>query len=224
MFERPLLLWLLLATPLVALPALLGVRRGKVGPGLFAAALRVLAFAALVFALSGFGIPTRTASRQVETVALIDQSRSIAPDQQQWMRAKVRELARAGGPRDQLAVLGFGRDVRMLSPMGDPRLFSMPAISADPSATDIGEALSAADSLFSPEADKRILLLSDGNQTLGDAAAEVPALVENHTRVFSAAPPVSATQRVALTHFAFDREMKGEALIGAHRAGRLEVG
>ena len=82
MFERPLLLWLLLATPLVALPALLAVRRGRVAAGLVAAALRVLAFAALVFALSGFGIPTRTASRQVETVALIDQSRWIAPDQQ----------------------------------------------------------------------------------------------------------------------------------------------
>ncbi len=55
------------------------MRRGKVWAGLGAAALRMLAFAALVFALSGFGIPTRTASRQVETVALIDQSRSIAP-------------------------------------------------------------------------------------------------------------------------------------------------
>jgi Ca-activated chloride channel family protein len=201
MFERPLLLWLLLATPLVALPALLAVRRGRVAAGLVAAALRVLAFAALVFALSGFGIPTRTASRQVETVALIDQSRSIAPDQQKWMRTNVRELARAGGPGGQLAVLGFGRDVRMLSAMGDPRLLTMPPISADPGASDIGEALTAADSLFSPEADKRILLLSDGNQTVGDAAAEIPALVENNVRIFSAAPPLSATQRVALTGF-----------------------
>ncbi len=202
MFERPLLLWLLLATPLVALPALLAVRRGKVATGLIAAVLRVSAFVALVFALSGFGIPTRAASHRVETVALIDQSRSLAPDQESWMRARVRELARAGGPGGQLAVLGFGRDVRMLSAMGDPRLLTMPQVAADAGATDIGEALTAADSLFSPEADKRILLLSDGNQTLGDAAAEIPALVENNLRVFSAAPPVSATQRVALTGFA----------------------
>jgi len=201
MFERPILLWLLLATPLIAMPALIAVRRGKVGTGVAAAALRVLAFVALVFALSGFGIPAKTASRHVETVALIDQSRSIAPDQQNWMRLKVRELARASGPRDHLAILGFGRDVRMLSPMGDPRLIAMPPISADAGATDIGEALTAADSLFSPEADKRIVLLSDGNQTVGDAASEVPALVENSVRIFSVTPPVSTTQRVALTGF-----------------------
>ncbi len=201
MFERPVMLWLLLAAPLIALPALLAVRRGRVGVGLTAATLRVLAFVALVFALSGFGIPTRTASRQVETVALMDQSRSIAPDQQNWMREKVRELARASGPNEQLAVLGFGRDVRMLSPMGDPRLVVTPALSADAGATDIGDALTAADSLFSPEADKRILLLSDGNQNVGDASGEVSALVENNVRIFSATPPISATQRVALTGF-----------------------
>lgn len=201
MFERPILLWLLLATPLIALPALMAVRHGKVAAGLSAAALRVLAFATLVFALSGFGLPTRTASRQVETVALIDQSRSIAPDQENWMRDNIRDLARASGRGAKLAVLGFGRDVRMLSPMSDPRLIAMPPIAADSGATDIGEALTAADSLFSPEADKRILLLSDGNQTAGDAAAEIPALVENKVQVFSASPPLSATQRVALTGF-----------------------
>jgi Mg-chelatase subunit ChlD/uncharacterized membrane protein len=201
MFERPILLWLLLAAPLIAMPGLIAVRPGKVWTGVAAAALRLLAFVALVFALSGLGIPTRTASRQVETVALIDQSRSIAPDQLNWMRVNVRELARASGPSDHLAILGFGRDVRMLSPMGDPRLVTMAPIAADADATDIAEALTAADSLFSPEADKRIFLLSDGNQTIGDAATEVPALVENHVRVFSAIPPVSTTRRVALTGF-----------------------
>ena len=201
MFERPLLLWLLVLTPLIAMPALIAVRRGRLWAGGSAALLRVLAFVALVLALSGFGIPTRSASRQVETIALIDQSRSIAPDQQDWMRAKVHELARASGPGEQLAILGFGRDMRMLFPMGDPRLVSIPSLSADSGATDIGEALTAADSLFSPDADKRIFLLSDGNQTVGDASSEVPALLENNVRVFSASPPGSTTQRVALTGF-----------------------
>ena len=201
MFDRPLLLWLLLATPLVALPGLIAMWRGRIAAGLSAAALRILVLVALVAALAGFGIPTRTASREVETVALIDQSRSIAPDQQAWMRERIRELAEASGARDHLAVLGFGRDVRMLSAMGDPRLLAMPPLAADAGATDIAEAVTAADSLFTPEADKRILLLSDGNQTVGDAAGEVPALVENQVRIFSAAPPLSGTNRVALTGF-----------------------
>jgi hypothetical protein len=96
MFERPILLFLLLGAPLVALPGIIAMRGGRVWAGLGATMLRLLAFVALVFALSGFGIPTRMASRQVETVALIDQSRSIAPDQLNWMRVKVDDLARAG--------------------------------------------------------------------------------------------------------------------------------
>jgi len=201
MFERPFLLLLLLAAPLVAMPGLSAMRQGRLAAGLAAAVLRVLAFAALVFALSGFGIPTQMASREVETVALIDQSRSIAPDQLRWMREQVQDLARASSPNDRLAVLGFGREVRMLAPMNDPRLLTIPALAADSGATDIGDALTAADGLFSPEADKRIYLLSDGNQTSGDASAEVPALLENKVRIFAATPPVSATQRVALTGF-----------------------
>jgi Ca-activated chloride channel homolog len=201
MFERPVILWLLLAAPLVVLPGLIAARRGKVWIGGAAAALRLAAFVALVLALSGFGIPTRTASRRVETIALVDQSRSIAPDQESWMRAQVFALAHASRPSDHLAILGFGRDVRMLSSMGDPRLIAIPRRAADSGATDIAEALTAADSLFSPDADKRILLLSDGNQTIGDAASEVPAMVENNVRVFSAPPPLSTTQRVALTGF-----------------------
>ena len=201
MFEHPNLLWLLLAIPLVAMPALMVVRRGKIVAGSIAAILRVLAFVALVFAIAGFGIRSRAASRRVEAVALIDQSRSIAPDQLKWMRQRVRELARAASPNDRLAILGFGRDVRLLAPMGDPRLITIPAVSAETGGTDISEALGSADSLFSSDADKRIFLLSDGNQTVGDATGEVPALVENDVRVYSAAPPISDSQRVALTSF-----------------------
>lgn len=202
MFERPLLLWLLAAAPLVAMPGLIAMRNGSIAAGASAAGLRLLALAALVLALAGFGIKGRAAARHVEAIALVDQSRSIAPDQEEWMRTKVRELAGAMGPGDQFAALGFGRDVRMLSAPGDPRLASIPPVSADRGATDIAGALTVALSLFSPEADKRILLLTDGNQTVGDAALEIPALNENGVRVFPAAPPPSATQRVALTSFA----------------------
>jgi Mg-chelatase subunit ChlD/uncharacterized membrane protein len=201
MFEHPNLLWLLLAIPLVAMPALIVVRRGKIVAGSLAAVLRVMAFVALVFAIAEFGIRSKAASHHVEAVALIDQSRSIAPDQLKWIRQKVRELARSASPNDRLAILGFGRDVRLLAPMSDPRLITIPTVSADSGGTDIGEALGSADSLFSSDADKRIFLLSDGNQTVGDATSEVPALVENDVRVYAAAPPISDTQRVALTSF-----------------------
>src|SRR5262249_45891342 len=125
MFDRPILLWLLILLPLVVAPAAIAIRNRRFAAGISAGLLRSLAFVALVLALAGFGIRTRAAARRMETVALLDQSRSIAPDQQEWMRSRVRELARVMRPDDHLAVLGFGRDTRLLSPMGDPRLLSL---------------------------------------------------------------------------------------------------
>ncbi|MGC1399486.1 VWA domain-containing protein, partial [Candidatus Binatus sp.] len=67
--------------------------------------------------------------------------------------------------------------------------------------TNIAGALTAAESLYPPEADKRILLLSDGNETEDSAITEVPAMLEDGVRIFAAAPPPSATERIAVTNF-----------------------
>ncbi len=210
MFERPALLWVLLALPVVVAPGLLAAFRGRVASGLGAAALRLSAFVALVLVLAGLGIRSRAPARRVEVVALVDDSRSIAPDQKDWMRRKVGELADAMGARSQLAVMGFGSDVRLLSPFGDPRLATRLGLSADRRTTDIAGALAAAQSLFSSEAEKRIFLLTDGNQTVGDAAEEISAMAEGGVRVYAAAPPPSQSERVALTNFSAPNTVPAE--------------
>ncbi len=121
MFERPLLLWLLAAAPLAAAPGVLALRNGGIAAGAGASLLRLLAFAVLVLALAGFQVRKVISARHVETVAVLDQSRSIAPDQRAWIDARLGELAHAMAPDDRFAVLGFGRNVRMLSAPGDPR-------------------------------------------------------------------------------------------------------
>src|SRR5271163_4561301 len=117
------------------------------------------------------------------------------------MRAQVEQLKSAMAPSDQLAIVGFGRDARLLAPLTDPRLLGDFGDGADPGATDIAGALTAAESLFAPEADKRILLLTDGNETEDSAMTEVPAMLEDGVRIFAAAPPPSATARIAVTNF-----------------------
>ena len=180
MFERPLLLWLLLATPLVALPALLAVRRGRVGRrprrrGAAGARLRRAGVRAERLRNSN---PHRFApgrdGRADRSVAL-DRARSATVDARQGSRAGACRRPAAISLRCSASGVTCGCSRRWaIRACSQCRRFRQ-----IPSATDIGEALTAADSLFSPEADKRILLLSDGNQTLGDAAAEIPALVEN---------------------------------------------
>lgn len=216
MFERPLLLWLLALAPLVAAPGILAIRNGRIAAGAGAMVLRLLAFMVLVLALAGFQVRKVISARHVETVAVLDQSRSIAPDQRQWIDSRVRELAGAMSPEDRFAALGFGRNVRLLSAPGDPRLTALASVSADGGATDIASALTAALGLFSADADKRIVLLSDGNQTVGDAARQIPALKENGARVYADIPPPSSTRRLALTAFSAPAAVRADQRFSFH--------
>lgn len=198
MFSRPAVLWLLLLLPLIVMPAALAIRNGRWLAGVSLGLLRAMLFVALVVLLAGLRVPASTALRNLSVLVAIDQSRSIAPDQADWMRRQVAALRSSLGPVDQLGVLGFGRDVKLLAPLADPRTVGEIGAGADPGATDIAAALTAAGALFAVESEKRIVLLSDGNQTQGDAQAETLALADEGVRVFTFAPPRSETERIAL--------------------------
>jgi Mg-chelatase subunit ChlD/uncharacterized membrane protein len=203
MFERPELLWLLLAAPLAAIPGVMAMRAGRWAAGGAAAALRLGLIVALVAMLAGLRLPLRMPARRMAVVVAMDASRSLAPDQLQWMRHKVAALRAAMDPRDQLAVIEFGRSTRLVSPLGDPRMATgaVPRADIDPGGTDIAAALTTALGLMPARAEKRILLLSDGNETQGHAAAELPALIEQGVRLYAASPPPSSAGRVALVDF-----------------------
>jgi Mg-chelatase subunit ChlD len=210
MFERPAILYLLALAPLVAYPAIVAMWRGVRLAGAASAAFRLGCFAVLVAMLAGLRVRAVVPARGVEIVALLDESRSIAPDQVAWMRARVDEVARAMHRRDRIGVIGFGRDAELLAPLSDPRLLRAARVAPDRGATDIAAGITAAQSLFDIGADRRILLLSDGNQTRGSASAEIPALVDDRTQVYAAAPPPSAVARVALTSFIAPQNLRAE--------------
>ena len=203
MFERPELLWLLLAVPLAVAPGLMAARAGRRWAGAGAAALRGSLFVILVALLAGLRLPLRTPAQRMSVVVALDASHSIAPDQFQWMHQQLETLRTAMSPRDRLAVLEFGRSTRLLAPLGDPRLVRVDPVraGADPGGTDIAGGLTAALSLLPPQDEKRIVLLTDGNETDGSASAELPALVEQGARLYAATPPSSAAGRVAIVDF-----------------------
>ncbi len=216
MFDRPLMLWLLILAPLAALPGVLAMRSGMRLAGGIAAALRMLCVAGIVLMLAGVRIPGRIAARSVAVVAALDQSRSIAPDQYQWMRGRVENLKAAMAPTDQLAVIGFARDARLLAPLGDPRLAGRIGEAAERGATNIAGALTAAESLFPADADKRIVLLTDGNETVDSAASEVPGMLEDGIRIFAAAPPPSDIERIAVTNFESPATVRADQRFAFH--------
>src|SRR5271155_2979787 len=114
MFERPEVLWLLLAAPVVVAPGLMAMSTGRYAAGAAAAALRAGLFVILVALLAGLRLPFRTPARRMAVVVAMDASHSIAPDQFQWMRQQLEALRAAMSPRDRLWGLAFWRSTHLL--------------------------------------------------------------------------------------------------------------
>jgi Ca-activated chloride channel homolog len=202
MFERAAVLWLLLAAPLIVAPGVLAIWRGdKLASGAISVFLRLAVFGALVLMLAGLRVPIQAAAHRMAMVIAVDQSRSIAPDQQAWMQRRIAEIRDHLNARDRLAVLTFGQDARLAAPLQDARLLALSPQPVDPDGTDIAGALVTAEGIFPENDEKRLVLLSDGNETQEQAVDELPALAEEGVRVFTAAPPPSAIARVAITAF-----------------------
>lgn len=166
-------LWLLLLlVPLWAV-ALIDPRRTVALRRWLSLGLRTIILVALVLAIAGVQIVQRSSS--LTTVFVIDNSDSVAPA----MRARADQYVQAAleqmPPNDQAAIVVFGKDaVVERAPSGDQRFVrTMVAPSSDQ--TDIHGALQLALAMLSPETRNRIVLLSDGAETQGQAldAAEL---------------------------------------------------
>ena len=217
MFERPVVLWLLLLSPLVVIPGVLTVVRGGKP---FAATLwtmaRLATLTALVMMLAGFRIPTPAAAQRMALVIAMDQSRSIAPDQAQWMQRQASETRHRLSALDRVAVIGFGRDAGLVAPLQDARLPVLKAASIDRDGTDLAGALTTTLGIFPDNEEKRLVLLTDGNETEGQVLDELPAMTQAGVRIFTAAPPPSAIARVAITSFEAPEVVRSDTSFALH--------
>jgi Ca-activated chloride channel family protein len=224
MFERPLILWLLAAAPLLAIPGIVAMRAGRPIAGALSAALRMSLFAALILMIAGARLPLNSAARRMSVVVAMDQSESIAGDQRDWMAHRIDAIRHAMDPRDRIAVIAFGRDAQLVAPLGDPRLLTLPATGIDPGATDIAGALTTAAGIFPLADEKRLILLSDGVETESSAIDDLPALADSGVRIYSSAPPPSASARIALTNFAAPSTVHAETSFALHLDIASEAG
>ena len=108
---------------------------------------------------------------------MLDTSASVPPATQAAARQWIELAGEESSPDDRFAILTFGADTRIDQPFGRSNLDEGDAVAGRDERTNIANALEMAASLFPPDAPKRIVLLSDGNQTAGDVmrAAEVVA-------------------------------------------------
>lgn len=131
--------------------------------------IRCLIFTLVVFALAG--MQTAHGADRLAVVFLLDHSDSIGQNGREQQLEYVRESLNAMSPDDQAAIVVFGADAVVERPMSAGR--ELAAIRSTPITgnTDLEEAISLGLALFPEDAARRMVILSDGAQTIGDATA-----------------------------------------------------
>jgi uncharacterized membrane protein len=171
-FDAPLALALLplLLAVVIALHA--GSRR-RLGAGRRRAALavRVILLSSLVFALAGLQLILPV--DRLGVVFVVDLSDSVGSGGREEALAYLREAVEAKErDEDVMGIVAFGKDALVERLPAD--LDEIDRIASTPvrSATDVGAALRLATALFPDDVQKRIVLLSDGNDTTGSGQTE----------------------------------------------------
>jgi Ca-activated chloride channel family protein len=164
-FDQPLLLGLL--------PVSLGLvyvlwRKSRVYLPLLrrqlALGLRALGITLLVLVLSGPKLQLNASDLAI--AVLLDRSDSISPAQRAQEEAWLAAMLAHKSARDQVAVVGFAGDATLERPLSaDP---SPPVLSEDStlqgSRTDIAAAIRLGLGVLPPDAARRLVLVSDGNE------------------------------------------------------------
>lgn len=171
--------WLLAMIPAIALVVVVA-RGGRmtVPPRQhrLAVIVRSIGIGLLVLALAQ-PLLVRT-SRARSVVFLLDRSASITDEARVVQESYVREAAGAAGPTDRTAVAVFGRDVRLDEALSSVTDFVTVRTVVDQSATDLASALRASAAVMPTEGSRRIVVLTDAVETIGDARAAARELAE----------------------------------------------
>jgi Ca-activated chloride channel family protein len=199
-FTAPLALLLLLFLPLVIYLGLPRVpfRRGR---DLTSLILRTLMLLLLILALAGTQMVR--AADKLAVVFLVDASDSVGQAAQEAQLTYLRQALENMAPDDQAAVVVFGANAVVERPMSSTREIASLRSTPITSNTDLEEAIGLGLALFPADAAKRLVILSDGQATVGDAV--------------SAARRAAATG-VEISYVPFERTPTPEVLVSDVRA------
>lgn len=179
-FDSPLWLLLLFLIPVLWIWSFKGL--SGLGPyrRVFALVLRSFVFALFVFALSDFQL--KRVSEKLTVIYLLDQSQSIPETSRQLMwNYVVEEVAthRNDSREDAAGVLVFGAEAKIaIAPVADIIYSLDDYIEIDTHSTNLAGALRQVLSTFPEDTAKRVVIVTDGNENIGDARTAAKALAD----------------------------------------------
>jgi uncharacterized membrane protein len=166
--------WYLLLLPLLAAGAVYVSRRSladlRGARAKWSLGLRIAILACAVLALAGLQISRPT--KKLALLFVLDRSDSIPPEQKRLSLDYINEAARKMGPNDEGGVLVFGGDAYLeLEPKSQLSLKQIHS-QVPEDYTNLAGSIRLALAAFPEDAQKRVVVLSDGNENLGSAVEE----------------------------------------------------
>lgn len=200
-FDSPAYLLLLLLLPVMwwlSFAGLSGLGRWR---RLLALTLRSLVFAIIILALADVQYQRR--SDQLAVIYVLDQSLSIPTKQRLEMVKYVNTSIRQNRDttrQDRYAVIVFGRDAGVEMPLVDVEISFPSRVETilDPEYSDLSTAIQRAKAMFPYDSAKRIVLVTDGNQNLGNAQREAKAATAAGVSIDVVPVMLSARSEVAV--------------------------
>ncbi len=194
-------LLLLLLIPLIWWSA----RRSLTGLGKYrrwiALGLRTAVLALIVCALAG--MQYEKSSDRFTVLYLLDQSLSVPESQRRSMIDFVNrsiEEHRRIDEGDRWGVIVFGRDAAVEIPPIEYDLPLLPNIESqlDREYTDLAGAMRRAQAMFTSDSAKRVVVVTDGNENLGDALRQARALTEAGVSIDVVPVPLAARSEISV--------------------------
>jgi len=154
--------------------------------------LRTIAYLAVFAGLAGATLVETEREDRLEVVALVDGSDSVPADERAWMEAWLDDLVGALRPDDSLSVLRFGRAPALETGPGAPPDELPPPAAVDGESTNLMAAIESGANLAARGGTGGVVvLLTDGNETTGDASAAAESARRHGVRLYPVVPPRS---------------------------------
>lgn len=164
--------------------------------------LNVVMRAAIIIAITGALVEVVLTSfeSRVSTIFIVDTSASYPDEALDEAVTFINEAIDASGPRDEVRVIAFARRPYIVELDADGRLEAIPRPEDenDRLATDLAAAVRMTFGLFPQDHLKRLVLISDGNETSGDVLGEVHRAAAFGVKVYNKEIPFETPPEVLI--------------------------